>query len=334
MKVLKSISTSVQPFSSMQNQIMATKFLIISDTHNLRFDEISDDVSRPLQLPTPKADVLLHCGDLTQVGGVSSFKKALKMLGSMEAELKLVIAGNHDLELDRNYWNAQCSDAENPEDPEDHDLAIQAMTGSDAREAGVLFLNEGTHTFTLKNGAMFTIYVSPYTPAFGDWAFGYKPDEDRYNEPFHTAKGVTFIAPNPIPEGVDIVMTHGPPKGILDLCPQGNVGCESLRRALRRVKPQMHCFGHIHEGYGIEVVDWNKTSTNDSTPCTNEAIHQPTERKPSENPYPESFSWQQESKDQTLAVNASVMTEDYKPANAPWLISLDLPRASSYHNGN
>ena len=60
---------------------MATNFLVISDTHNLRLDETTDEASRPLQLPTPKADVLLHCGDLTQVGGVSSFKKALKMLG-------------------------------------------------------------------------------------------------------------------------------------------------------------------------------------------------------------------------------------------------------------
>ena len=202
------------------------------------------------------------------------------------------------------------------------------MTGSDAREAGVLFLNEGTHTFTLENGAKFTIYVSPYTPAFGDWAFAYKPGEDRYNEPSHTAQDVASIATNPIPDGVDVVMTHGPPKGILDLCPQGNVGCGNLRRALHRVKPKMHCFGHIHEGYGIEVVDWNKTSVDASTAWENEGIHQVSERVPTDNPYPEAFSWRQENKDQTLAVNASIMTGDYKPANAPWFISLDLPRAT------
>ena len=301
---------------------MATKFLIISDTHNLRLDETADADSKPLQLPTPKVDVLLHCGDLTQVGGVSSFKKALKMLGSMDAELKLVIAGNHDLELDSKYWELQCSDEENPEDPEDHDLAVEAMTGTDAREVGVLFLNEGTHTFTLNNGATFTIYVSPYTPAFGDWAFAYKPDEDRYNDRSHAAQDVTSIATNPIPEGVDIVMTHGPAKGILDLCPQGNVGCGNLRRALHRVKPKIHCFGHIHEGYGIEVVDWSKASVDAP------AIHQLSERESTGNPYPEPFSWRQESKDQTLAVNASIMTGDYKPTNAPWFISLDLPRAT------
>ncbi|KAL8788382.1 MAG: hypothetical protein Q9195_007340 [Heterodermia aff. obscurata] len=308
---------------------MATTFLVISDTHNLRLDEATDDTSRPLQLPTPKADVLLHCGDLTQVGGVLSFQKALKMLGSIEAELKLVIAGNHDLELDPKYWNLQCSDEENSEDPEDHDLAVQAMKGPDAHEAGVLFLDEGTHAFTLKNGAQFTIYVSPYTPAFGDWAFAYPPHEDRFNTCAHIVKGVASIATDPIPEGVDIVMTHGPAKGIRDLCSQGNVGCGNLRRALQRVKPKLHCFGHIHDGYGIEAVDWNKTAVSDAaTACDIGVGDRFSQPKLTDNPYPEAFPWRQESKDQTLAVNASIMTGDYKPVNAPWLIRLDLPRAT------
>ena len=81
---------------------VATTFLVISDTHNFEFANTAK-TSQPLRLPTPKADVLLLCGDLTEVGGVSSFEKAMKMLGSIEAELKIVIAGNHDLELDKAY---------------------------------------------------------------------------------------------------------------------------------------------------------------------------------------------------------------------------------------
>ena len=42
------------------------------------------------------------------------------MLGKFGAELKLVIAGNHDLELDKTYWEAQRDDEGNPEDLEDH----------------------------------------------------------------------------------------------------------------------------------------------------------------------------------------------------------------------
>ncbi len=309
---------------------IATRFLVLSDTHDFEF---TAETSQPLQLPTPKADVLLHCGDLTQVGGVSSFKRALKMLGNIDAELKLVIPGNHDLELDKPFWAAQRDEEGNAEDPEDHDLAVKAMTGPLATDAGVTFLIEGTHSFTLRNGAKFSIYVSPYTPAFCDWAFAYKHDEDRFNSPQQTANGVTSIATNPIPNDIDIVMTHGPPKGILDWCPQGNVGCPNLLQAVRRAKPLMHCFGHIHEGYGVEAVDWKKkqqtlAETARPAPRKNEAVHRYFEDDSTENPYPKPLVWADGRGDRTLAVNASIMTGDYKPENAPWLISLNLPRSS------
>ena len=100
------------------------------------------------------------------------------MLGSIDAELNLVIPGNHDLELDKSFWQAQRDGDGTPEDPRDHDLAVEAMTGPLATEMGVSYLNEGTHAFTLKSGAKFKIYVSPYTPAFRDWAFAYEHNED------------------------------------------------------------------------------------------------------------------------------------------------------------
>ena len=308
------------------NSPIATRFLILSDTHNF---ELTTGTSQPFQLPTPKTDVFLHCGDLTQVGGISSFKLALKMLSSISAELKLVIPGNHDLELDKTFWSSQHDKEGNPKHPEDHDLAIKAMTGPLAAEAGVTFLNEGTHFFTLKSGAKFTIYVSPYTPAFGDWAFAYEHNQDRFNSSQQTADGVTSITTNPIPNDIDIVMTHGPPRGILDWCPQGNVGCPNLLHAVRRVKPLMHCFGHIHEGNGIEVVDWKKKAAAVEEPKLrkNEAIHRYFEDEGIENPYPEAFLWEKKRGERTLAVNASIMTGDYKPENKPWLVNLNLPRS-------
>ncbi len=250
------------------------------------------------------------------------------MLGSIDAELKLVIPGNHDLELDKTFWEAQRDEEGNPEDPEDHDLAVKAMTGPLAAEAGVTLLNEGTHSFTLKNGAKFTIYVSPYTPAFCDWAFAHARNQDRFNRPDQVVDGVTSIATNPIPDDVDIVMTHGPPRGILDWCPQGNVGCDNLLRAIRRVKPLMHCFGHIHESNGIEVIDWKKPAAEQPSLRKNEAIQRYSEDDPTENPYPKSFVWEDNRGDRTLAVNASIMTGSYKPENTPWLISLNLLRSS------
>lgn len=300
----------------MQQSTIATKFLIISDTHNFQFDELATSAC-PLQLPTPKVDVLLHCGDLTHCGGVSSFKKALKMLGSIDAELKLVIPGNHDLELDKEYWNAQIDYDGNPEDPEDHHLSVKVMTGQLAASAGVTYLNEGTHSFTLSSGATFSICTSPYTPAFCDWAFPYAHHEDRFNEAEYVLPGAVSIATNPIPPEADIVMTHGPPKGILDWCPQGNVGCENILQAIRRVKPMMHCFGHIHEGNGAQVLDW--TVPAEVTSPDQDQI---------KNPYPEHFAWENADGERTLAVNAAIMTGDNKPDNAPWIISLDLPYSS------
>jgi predicted phosphodiesterase len=81
---------------------ITTRFLVISDTHNFEFN--GSNKSCHFRQPVPGADVVLHCGDLTQVGGLSMYKKALKMLGSIDAELKLVIAGNHDISLDGKYW--------------------------------------------------------------------------------------------------------------------------------------------------------------------------------------------------------------------------------------
>ena len=308
---------------------IATRFLVLSDNHDFEF---TANTSQPLQLPTPKADVLLHCGDLTQVGGVSSFKRALKMLGSIDAELKLVIPGNHDLELDKAFWAAQRDEDGNAEDPEDHNLAVKSMTGPLAAEVGVTFLTEGTYSFTLKTGAKFSIYVSPYTPAFGDWAFAYKHNKDRFNGPDQIADGIASIATNPIPNNIDIVMTHGPPKDILDWCPQGNVGCPNLLRAVSRVQPLMHCFGHIHEGHGLKAVDWRMrdpvtgTQNTPPTPRKNDAVHRYFEDDSIENPYPKPFVWEDGRGGRTLAVNAAVMTGDNKPKNAPWLIELYLPR--------
>lgn len=303
---------------------IATTFLILSDTHNFEF---TAGTSQPFHLPTPKTDVLLHCGDLTQVGGISSFKQALQTLSLIPAELKLVIPGNHDLELDKTFCLSSQHDEEGvPVDAKDHDLAVEIMTGALAKEAGVTFLNEGTYAFTLKNGAKFSIYVSPYTPTFNNWAFAYSPNEDRFNAPNQVANdGITSIATNPIPDNVDIIMTHGPPHGILDYCPQGSVGCPNLLEAVRRVKPLMHCFGHIHEGYGVEVVDWKKGV---AAPRKNEAVHRffEDEGSENENPYPGVFRWE-EGKGKTLAVNASVMTGEGRLENKPWLVRINLPRA-------
>ncbi|MBK6781966.1 MAG: metallophosphoesterase [Gemmatimonadetes bacterium] len=59
-----------------------------------------------------------------------------------------------------------------------------------------------------------------------------------------------------IPDDVDVLLTHGPPHGILDQTsarPPERVGCADLRRRIASLsRLRLHTFGHIHEAYGIE----------------------------------------------------------------------------------
>lgn len=89
------------------------------------------------------------------VGLMREYEQALEMLKGIEADLKLVIAGNHDISLDEAYYKRKGQHMQRLREPDD-DMPMRARelwTGEKAREAGVTYLDEGTHIFTLKNGA-------------------------------------------------------------------------------------------------------------------------------------------------------------------------------------
>ena len=81
------------------------------------------------------------------------------------------------------------------------------------------------------------IYGSPCSIHHGASAFAYKADE---------AKDVW----DQIPE-VDILITHSPPYGYLDIGKKQGVhcGCPVLREKVDKIKPKIHVFGHIHESF-------------------------------------------------------------------------------------
>ena len=99
------------------------------------------------------------------------------------------------------------------------------------------------------------IWGSPWQPEFNNWAFNLK----RGNE---LAEKWAMI-----PEGTDILITHGPPQKRLDRVEKmvhdwqiglirvggENVGCWDLARAVDAINPQYHVFGHVHRGYGRTV---------------------------------------------------------------------------------
>ena len=68
-----------------------------------------------------------------------------------------------------------------------------------------------------------------------------------------------------IPPDVDVLITHTPPDGILDLSSSGlQLGCPHLRSALERTTPTVHCFGHVHASSG--------THSNGTTTFVNAAL--------------------------------------------------------------
>jgi hypothetical protein len=163
-----------------------TRFLVVSDTHGQRAFINSH--------PAPPADVFLHYSDLTQVGGLASLKCAFDDIKPIDAPLKLVIAGNHDLELDEE-WVRKNMDGE--EDLEESKACLDFVKSQ--KVFGVYYLGEGVHEFELRNGKMLRVCTSPYTPEFNVFAFAYTYDEDRFNP-----------GNDSMPENIDIIMTHGP----------------------------------------------------------------------------------------------------------------------------
>lgn len=80
---------------------------------------------------------------------------------------------------------------------------------------------------------------SPWTPQFFDWSFMLPRGEPL-------ARKWAMI-----PESVDVLVTHGPPKGILDTAHLGKeTGCAALRERVFEIQPRLHVFGHIHEARG------------------------------------------------------------------------------------
>lgn len=110
------------------------------------------------------------------------------------------------------------------------DLARAAMTN-------VIYLEDSG----IKIGDI-EFWGSPYTPWFRDWAF-------------NVERGKAIAAHwTKIPTTTDVLITHGPPHGILDAVidaeEQMHVGCMDLFLKLEELDLKAHIFGHIHEGYG------------------------------------------------------------------------------------
>lgn len=207
-----------------------TRVVFISDTHGHRVE-------------IPPCDVLVHCGDATGIGGVDqleSFNSWMRNLKKTGVVKEIVfVAGNHELLLDETHRASRTRKTTL------HQRAVSALSD-------VTYLRDSGVTLC---GVKF--YGSPWTPRFYDWAFQID-NEDHGKRIFSS-----------VPEGTDVIVTHGPPLGVLDLCDDGRVvGSRALLETVLRVKPKVHSFGHIHHSYGqVHDVETNIRFVNAST-CT------------------------------------------------------------------
>lgn len=117
--------------------------------------------------------------------------------------------------------------------PGNHDYSLADPAWQKLITSAILLINNGVELMGLK------IWGTPITPV-DHGHFGGETASDRENQ---------FRA---IPDETNILISHGPPHGILDRNNISSVpqGCHELLAAVTRIKPMVHVFGHIHAGYG------------------------------------------------------------------------------------
>jgi Icc-related predicted phosphoesterase len=181
----------------------------------MRLVVISDTHFMHDRIAIPDADMLVHCGDSLGHGTLEELAELDRFLGTLPHEYKILVAGNHDWCFER--------------DPE----AARRLVRN------AIYLEDAAVEL---GGTKF--YGSPWQPWFLDWAFNLER-----GEPLREVW-------SKIPEDTEVLITHGPPYGVCDRTLRGElVGCEQLLERVQRVKPKLHLFGHIHEGYGTVQTD-------------------------------------------------------------------------------
>jgi len=181
---------------------------------------LSDTHSKHKQVIVPDGDILIHAGDLTPRGNYYEFISVANWFRELKNRFqhRIMIAGNHD-------WGLQIN----------RNSVIKTLFDEDL----IYLQDESIELCGIK------FHGSPWTPQFYNWAF-MDHDEELAQ---YWAK---------IPGDTQVLITHGPPFGILDQ-ESDNARCGSKSLLSRIASLQhltQHIFGHIHEGYGsIKIQD-------------------------------------------------------------------------------
>jgi predicted phosphodiesterase len=178
---------------------------------------ISDTHSKHEQIPSKYllgGDCILHSGDISGRGSRTEVEAFLEWYNELPYTHKILIAGNHDFFFE--------------EAPE---YEIEAVL---AKYPNITYLNDsGVEIDGIK------IWGSPVQPWFHNWAFNRKGEEILKHWDM-------------IPLDTNILLTHGPMKGFLDMTLRGvSTGCPYLlEKSAEMTNLKLFVCGHIHEAYG------------------------------------------------------------------------------------
>lgn len=184
----------------------------------MRIVAISDTHTRHDELNLPDGDILIHAGDFTHRGHPKDVLNFLEWFSSQSHRHKIFIAGNHEL----GFEQTSAFYAENMRNV--------------AKFTNLIYLE---HESTELEGIKF--FGSPYTPEFNNWGFNVRPEKLHLYWDF-------------IPDDVNVLITHGPPFGILDRCMRNrNLGDHALLDRIDKLAHlKLHIFGHIHVNDGVQ----------------------------------------------------------------------------------
>lgn len=195
---------------------------------------ISDTHGLHYLLDVPEGvDMVIHSGDASNNRDMYKneleFKNFLNWFKELPIKYKVFVAGNHDRCVEVNLFNIK----------------------TQMKEVGIIYLeNEEVIIDGIK------IWGSPHTPTFGNWSF------------MKARHSLNKVWAN-IPTDTDIVIVHGPPKGILDLSHDfnnyvENCGCGALKKRMLKFPPKLCLFGHIHNNKDIINAGTVKLSITDT----------------------------------------------------------------------
>jgi len=195
------------------------KVSLISDTHT-KHHLCENDL--------PGGDILIHAGDFMNSGydktDATEFFDWFDKIDNYDA--KIFIAGNHDRIMQNEPEWAQ-------------GILTGYKTIDYLQDEQVTLYYDGPNGDYPEDNVR--IYGSPWQPEFYNWAFNLIRNSEEMKAKWDA-----------IPDNTDILITHGPPFGYLDI-PGGHtirVGCDSLRYRVDEIKPKIHVFGHIHGSWG------------------------------------------------------------------------------------